>query len=78
MKKDIKKLFERLKEIEEKTIEEFLNYIENLEHQKDLVIKSSNETIRSYGFKNKKLFVNVYIVEGKPTYGTVLSEVESY
>ena len=44
MEKDIKKPIERLKEIEEKTIEEFLNHIEDLEQQEDLVIKSSKRT----------------------------------
>jgi len=49
--KDIKQPSEGLDEIEEKTIEIFLSHVEDLEQQKDLMIESSSEIMRSCGFK---------------------------
>ena len=42
------------------------------------MIESSNKTIASCGFKADKLNVFAGIVEDNPSYGIVLSEVESY
>ena len=49
----------QLEEAEERTIEETLKCIEDLEQQGDLMIKSSKETMRSYVFTTDKLCVNV-------------------
>ena len=42
------------------------------------MIESSNNTIGSCGFKADKLIVFAGIAEDNPSYGPVLSEVESH
>ena len=58
---EIQQSIGQLEEIEERTIKEFLKCIEDLKHQEDLLIQSSNETMGSYGFKTNKICVNVGI-----------------
>ena len=59
MEKDIKQQCEGLEEIEEETIEEFLNHMKDLEHQGDMMVEPSSGTIESYVFKIDNLSVNV-------------------
>jgi len=59
LEKDIKQQCEGLEEIEEETIEEFLNHMKDLEHQGDMMVEPSSGTIESYVFKIDNLSVNV-------------------
>ena len=77
-REEIKHLDVMLGEDENKVIEDFLSFVANLGHQEDLMIESSNNTIGSCGFKANKLSVFVGIAEDNPSYGPVLSEVESH
>jgi len=77
VKENIKHSDVMLEEAEKKTIEDFRSLVEDLEQQKDLMTESSNRTTGSYGFEADKLCVIASIVEDNPSYGTVLSEVES-
>lgn len=54
MEKDIKKSSGGLEEAEKRTIEDFLSHVEDLEQQEDLIIESSNDIMRSCGFKIDK------------------------
>jgi len=64
---DVKKLSEVLEEIEEETIEEFLNHINDLEHQGDMMGELSSETIGSYIFKTDSLYMMADIaIEKQP------------
>ena len=52
---DVKQLSEGLEEIEKETIEEFLNHMNDLEQQGDMMAEPSSETIGSYIFKTDSL-----------------------
>ena len=67
-----------LGENEKKAIEDFLSLVADLGHQEYLMIESSNKTIESCGFKADRLNVFGGIVEENPSYGHVLSEVETH
>jgi len=58
LEKDIKQQSEKLEEIEEETIEEFLNHMKDLEQQEDMMVETSSGTTGSYVSKNDSLFVN--------------------
>lgn len=66
-----------LEEVEKKTIEDFLSLVEDLGQQEDLMIESSNKTIRSCGFEADKLCVTAGVSEDNPSYATVFSGAES-
>jgi len=53
--KDIKQPSEGLEEIEEETIEGFLNYVKDLKQQGDMMTEPSSETTKSYVFKTDSL-----------------------
>ena len=59
LEKDIKQPSEGLEEIEEKTIEELLNHMKDLEQQGYMIAETSSGTTRSYVFKTKSLSVDV-------------------
>ena len=65
MGKDIKQLSEELEEIEEKTIKEFLNHMNDLEQQGDMMVEPSSETTGSYVFKTDSLCMMVDIAGEK-------------
>ena len=66
MEKDIKQPSEVLKEADNKTIEDFLSHVEDLEQEEEyLVTGSSNETIGSCDFYIDNLIVFVGITEVK-------------
>ena len=46
-----------------KTIEDFLSHVEDLEQYEDLMIESSNEITRSCCFKTNKLYRKIRIKE---------------
>jgi len=57
--KYIKKACEGLDEIEEETIEEFLNHIKDLEQQGDMMAETLSDTSGSYVFKTDSFSVDV-------------------
>ena len=65
LEKDIKQPSEGLEEIEEETIEEFLNHMKDLEQQGDMMDEESSNTIGSYGFENDGLCMMAGIVGEK-------------
>ena len=76
-KEYIKNSNEMIEEAQKKTIKYFLSHVEDLEQQEDLMTESSNETIRSCGFKTDNVCVVVGFARGKPCFGTILNEAES-
>ena len=74
-KKDIKYSFVILEEDKRKDNEYFLSHVEYLEQQEDLVIESSNKTIRSCDFKNGNVNVLAGYAEDCISFEVVLSEV---
>jgi len=61
----VKQLSEGLEEIEEETIEEFLNHMNDLEQQGDMMAEPSSETIGSYIYKIDSLCMMANIVGEK-------------
>ena len=61
----VKQPSEGLEEIEEETIKEFLNHMNNLEQQGDMMVEPSSETIGSYIFKTNSLCMMVDIAGEK-------------
>jgi len=65
LEEDIKQPSEGLEEIEEETIKEFLNHMNDLEQQGDMMAEPSSETIGSYIFKTDSLYMMTYIAGEK-------------
>ena len=72
-REEIKHLDVMLTEAENKVIKDFMSLVADLGQQEDFMIKSSNKTSGSCGFKADKLNVFASIVEANPFYGIVLS-----
>ena len=75
-KDDVKNSYVMLEEFEKKGIEDLLIPVVDLGQHEDLVIESSNKTIRSCEFNANKLNVFADCAEGNPFLGVVLSEEE--
>jgi hypothetical protein len=76
-KKEIKYSTTMFENVEEKTIEDFMNLIEGLEQQKkELMIESSSKTIESYEINANNLSVYAGCATDNPFLGVVSSKAE--
>jgi hypothetical protein len=76
-KEEIKYSKAMFEKVEEKTIEDFLNLIEDLEQQKkELMIESSSKTIESYEINANNLSVYAGCATDNPFLGVVSSKTE--
>jgi hypothetical protein len=76
-KEEIKYSKAMFEKVEEKTIEDFLNLIEDLEQQKkELMIESSSKTIESYEINANNLSVYAGCATDNPFLGVVSSKAE--
>jgi hypothetical protein len=76
-KEEIKYSKAMFEKVEEKTIEDFLNLIEDLEQQKkELMIESSSKTIESYEINANNLSVYAGYATDNPFLGVVSSKAE--
>ena len=75
----IKHIYAMLEEDEKKNIEDFHSHVKDLEQQEEyLMNEPPNKTIGSCDFETDNLSVFAGIAEDNPSYGHVLSEVETH